>query len=182
MDTIYTVPRLLLIALLTCIGAGSLLVACDTSSVPDPVSAAPDGAVAHIQGKTATLLLDQPKLQRLVASNFDLEEATLSSAFRFSLDTEGPTRYLVGKTTDSEGNCMTVAFQLTRMPLSSSTSANLPGTYYSTGDTVHKCEGDPCESCGFVRDEQDAITGCDCVSWYGGTCNHTIATVQEEGI
>lgn len=37
----------------------------------------------------------------------------------------------------------------------------------------HSCEGDPCESCEFERDDDDEITGCDC-SYLGGHCNHTI--------
>ncbi|MEP1306692.1 MAG: hypothetical protein ABJK11_13505 [Balneola sp.] len=39
----------------------------------------------------------------------------------------------------------------------------------------HSCEGDPCESCEFERNQDDEITGCDC-SYLGGHCNHTVTS------
>lgn len=44
-------------------------------------------------------------------------------------------------------------------------------------EVTHSCEGDPCPSCYFKRDnETHEITGCGCNYWLFGLCNHTITT------
>lgn len=51
--------------------------------------------------------------------------------------------------------------------------ANKPHELIKEGDK-HTCLGESCESCGFIRNDDGDITGCDC-SHQLGWCNHTIS-------
>jgi|GEM_PF-3780790 len=72
-----------------------------------------------------------------------------------------------------DGNCYNIAMVNADRYISRTKEASffmfiqsdLPQVY-------HQCEGDPCESCTFERDNDGEINGCDCNTY--GQCNHTI--------
>lgn len=77
---------------------------------------------------------------------------------------------------NAENNCFNVAIINAHRYLNNTNEASF--LYFQSSDPVeetHSCEGDPCESCQFVRDDDGNITGCDC-SYLGGHCNHTVTS------
>lgn len=130
------------------------------------------------------------------ASDADLRELAAKTHNRLSDDIErqasffnevfvegsGTNFYIIGRGKSAQGNCVSIVTPLAiSSQVTSGTAESANGfktlSAGSTPQEEHKCEGEPCRSCSFIKDENGEIQGCEsCTNPMSGQCNHTVGS------
>lgn len=165
------------------------MASCDTSSTSEKEATKEEKItiVTVVDGEIIQKVSDA-ELKALAAKYYnkisDDVQRTASFFSEVFIGGSGSHYYIIGKATNSNGNCVSVATPLAvSSPLDKGNKGSSKGAITLSedptppeGEEGHKCEGNPCNDCDFTY-EGEQIDGCSCDSdWPMDHCDHTVTT------